>query len=97
MARWPEAFRTAVGYLPRHAGEIERAYEESGEFHAICAELHACDRALRYWGEKRSSDAPARMREYHTLGEELKQEVLAWLEAHGYLEGTGSDVLDEPG
>ena len=93
MGRRNEAVRTAKGCLPRYAVEIERAYEESGGFHAICTELHACMRALTYWKNERSGNAPARVREYETLREELKCEVLAWLGAHGLLhenEGGGS-------
>jgi hypothetical protein len=96
MAGRPVAVKTAVSYLPRYGGEIERAYGDSSELHAICAELHACVRALSYWGEESSSDAPARLREYQTLLEELIQELPAWLETHGYLGGSGSDPLDEP-
>ena len=80
-----KAVGTAAGFFPRYAGEIERAYEESGEFRSICSDLLACDRALIHWNSVNSADGAARREEYGELLESLKQEMLDWLGDRGFL------------
>ena len=80
-----KAVKTAVGFFPRYAGEIKRAYEESGEFRSICSDLHACDRALIHWSNINTDDGAARKEEYGELLESLKQDVLNCLRSHGFL------------
>jgi hypothetical protein len=76
---------TAAGSFPRHASEIERAYDESGEFRSICADMLVCEKALVHWNKVNTDDGAARREEYGELLESLKQEVLDWLVIHGYL------------
>ena len=85
MTRRNEAVRTAAGCLAGYTRGIERAYEESAEFRSICAGLLRCTRAIAYWQTKGSHGASGRVQEYRALSEELKQEVIGWLDTRGYL------------
>jgi hypothetical protein len=80
-----EEIRAAADCFPRFAGEIERAYEQNGEFRSICSDLLVCSRALTYWSGVDTDGGAARREEYGELLESLKQEVLDWLGDRGFL------------
>ena len=84
MRRPKQAVRTAAGCFPRYAGEIEQAYEQSGEFRSICADLHDCCGAVTYWNEVDTHEGAARREEYGAMLEGLQREMLEWLGAHGF-------------
>jgi hypothetical protein len=86
LARQKKAAVNAAGFFPRYAGEIERAYAESGEFRSICSDLLACHRALVHWCGVDTDAGAARREEYGELLESLKQELLDWLGDHGFLQ-----------
>lgn len=67
--------------FPAHSEEIERAYAESERFRSICADFVECSRALDYWEALESNEARVKREEYRQLFEELKQEILSWLNA----------------
>ncbi len=85
MTDQKKAFRTAAACFPRYAAEIERAYEEIGEFRSICTDLLECDEALNHWSKVDTDEGASRSEEYAELFESLKQEVLDWLATHGFL------------
>ncbi len=49
---------------------------EDPEFLALCDDYDVCVNALRYWVESKEPEAGIRVNEYHTLAQELEEEVV---------------------
>ena len=88
MVRRDKAIKALIESLPEHSEAIERAYLESAQFGSMCSDFQMCFNALAHWNETASSDAPIHRREYEDLLHEIKQEILGWLDARGYLKPT---------
>ena len=85
MKSQKEEIGAAADCFPRFAGEIERAYEQSGEFRSICSDLFVCNRALTYWSGVDTDCGATRREEYGMLLESLKKEMVDWMDSHGFL------------
>lgn len=81
MAPRDKAIQTVKKTFPEHSRAIECEFAESERFRSICADFHACSRALTYWNRIESREAAVHREEYRELHEELEQEILNWLEA----------------
>lgn len=76
-----DAIQAVVKALPQYAEVIDGAFSQSGEFRSICEDFYACCRALDHLDKSKSSGAPAQAAEYRELHQELRQEIVTWLEA----------------
>lgn len=85
MVRRDKAIKALIESLPEYSEAIERAYVENDQFGSMCSDFQTCFNALAHWNETASSDASIYRKEYEDLLHELRQEILVWLEARGYL------------
>jgi hypothetical protein len=85
LVRRDQAIKALIESLPEYSEVIERAYVESTQFGSMCCDFQRCFNALAHWNEAASGDAPIHRKEYEDLLHELKQEILGWLDARGYL------------
>ena len=86
--RRDKAIKALVESLPEYSEVIERAFIESEQFSSMCSDFEMCTNAIARWKKEESPAAQARLEEYEELRNELRQEILGWLEARGYLNGT---------
>ena len=66
-------------YFPDWAKLIEREYETSQDFRALCDDFQVCDAAREKWEESEAPNAPERRLEYAEWSNELLQEIEDWL------------------
>ena len=62
--------------FPDKKQSIDRLMAEDPEFLALCDDYDVCVNALRYWVESKEPEAGIRVNEYHTLAQELEEEVV---------------------
>jgi hypothetical protein len=62
--------------FPEKKENIKTLFEENESFKTLCEDYHQCAEALRFWNQSSSEDAPARVREYRALLQELEEEIL---------------------
>lgn len=62
----------------KHA--IDLLISDDPEFLTLCEDHDACVDALRYWAQSKEPEAETRVNEYHTLVEELQEEIAQALE-----------------
>jgi hypothetical protein len=62
--------------FPEHTNRIKRLFSENSSFQAQCEDYLRCSKALKYWSQSASEEAPARTEEYGTLLRDLMQEIL---------------------
>jgi len=86
--RRDKAIKALVESLPEYSEVIERAFIESEQFSSMCSDFEMCTNAIARWKKEESPAAQARLEEYEELRNELRQEILGWLEVRGYLGGS---------
>ena len=62
--------------FPDRKETIKALFKNNESFRILCEDYHQCAEALRFWNQSSSEDAPARMREYKALLQELEKEIL---------------------
>ena len=62
--------------FPEKKENIKTLFKENESFKTLCEDYHQCAEALRFWNQSSSEDAPARVREYRALLQELEEEIL---------------------
>ena len=70
---------------------IERAFDSSKSFRALCRDYQDCARALAWWRQAASEEAHLREAEYAELLKELTGDIEARLHAVGSIADTRSD------
>ena len=83
-----KAIKALVESLPEYSEVIARAFIESEQFSSMCSDFEICTNAIARWKNEGSAAAQTRREEYDELRNELRQEILGWLEARGYLGGS---------
>lgn len=76
-----KAIQSVKSSFPDYSRAIQRAFAATGSFRSVCEDYHACSEALRHWENVASDEGAVRREEYSELIEELKREILCWLEA----------------
>jgi hypothetical protein len=56
--------------------EIKVLYKSDESFKTLCEDYRQCAEARQYWAQSLHEDAPARVREYEALLQELEEEIL---------------------
>ena len=65
--------------FPEKKHAIDLLMAENPEFIDLCEDHDACVDALRYWANSKSLEAETRVIEYHTLIEQLEEEIFQYL------------------
>ncbi|MCP4196981.1 MAG: hypothetical protein GY762_07490, partial [Proteobacteria bacterium] len=51
-------------------------FKNNESFKTLCKDYRRCTEALQHWNQSLDEDAPARVREYEALLQELEEEIL---------------------
>jgi len=62
--------------FPKQKETIKALFKNNESFKTLCEDYHRCGETLQYWNQSLDKDAPARMREYEALLQELEEEIL---------------------
>mgnify|MGYP006309089915 CR=1 FL=1 len=76
----PSCLFYVVRSFPGRGDDIKRLFRENENFHTLCEDYELCAEALKRWNESASKAAPARIREYAELLEDLESEIRKSLE-----------------
>lgn len=66
-------------HFPDQKGRIDHLMAQDPEFLSLCIDYDACVNALRYWAHANGPEAEKRVIEYHTLINELGEEISQYL------------------
>ena len=72
----PSSVLLVIKKFPEYKGVIQRLFKSNNEFLILCEDYRMCKEALAYWKISISNQAPLRVKEYQSLLEELKNEIL---------------------
>ncbi len=67
--------------FPSHKDLIDLLMAQDSEFFALSEDYDTCINALRYWAQSKAPEYEKRVIEYHTLIEELEEEISQFLAA----------------
>jgi hypothetical protein len=70
-----------VGELPGRDAVIDRAFRQSVLFRDLCGDYRRCATALERWRRSEDAVSPARESEYAKLLNQLRSEIVQWLDA----------------
>ena len=70
-----------VGELPDRDVLIDRVYRQSARFRELCGDYRRCAAALERWHRSDDAASPARESEYAELLDQLRGEIVQWLDA----------------
>ena len=65
--------------FPDHKKAIGSLYRESESFQTLCEDYQSCAAALRHWEKSDSEQAAFRREEYSALMQDLKKEIMQFL------------------
>jgi hypothetical protein len=62
--------------FPERKETIKALFKNNESFRTLCEDYRLCAEALQHWNQSLDEDAPARMREYEALLQQLEEEIL---------------------
>ncbi len=66
-------------HFPDQVDRIDHLMAQNPEFLSLCEDYDACVNALHYWAHANGPEAEKRVIEYHTLINELEEEISQYL------------------
>ena len=67
---------TVLTRFPDHKETIKRLFKEKETFQSLCEDYRRCAKALKYWNQSVTEEAPGRREEYEMLIRDLADEIL---------------------